>query len=872
MHNFVAKSNQNLIRKAKKLKKMVDHMEEILKILELDQRLLTDSSTKRIYFCVDFHDIFKFAYPLLDISNGKHSSVIRNFTRRATKFTDLIDEQVGRNTFFFGLPDKFYPHMLLYPHYLELRNVVFHTTPKQNIPTHGQIKSSISNVYNLETKLAEWADKIKLIPEDKDLSRDELEMWNTLAEKTPDLLYIITNLFGNGMKLIHTLYSNHKINTDTFRWNILRSLKDKKDRVNLVEHAYAKDPNPIWLELINTIRPDKKHKPQNYVDAMAITIVENLNKLLNKHGMYIFLMSSAYSMSVLLDKARDCYNQGEDINPVIKVMLDKIKLDNSKEEVPNLEKRECKKSEEEIPILRNFENFRFYNHYLTQLNKNDNNSNTILSLIRSDLKMIDSVKDIASHIEDFVDFVREQQIANVSTSDEYNDQIQIHIEAIKKFIDNAQGLRRKWFNIQSFSDSETYLKPYTKWDPNLKLIKKIMGIEKEEEKAHTIKKTLVEAIDLLRDTSRYHSLVIEKIFGLKITLMSEMLLSIGGSKFISQINEMEFLYLQKFRRFPYHLKFRNNDLKRDVEILQELMSNPNKRPNPAPAVHHLSKMIRELSDSRYWIADSGNKPDILDNPERLLASYAFLFALGHADLVKEGIDNIFSKNTKISSNPKFSLYIDEFKFINTYAELELGDFDRTTCKNFLESNNLNKENILNKPDFIEKLDPRIVHLAAYLAGYGFRKDTPHEDFDFETILRLRRRSVEILEDRKSTELLKVMSKSCLSYTLAISEEEADVEEAKTISDEIADAWGTDKMFRGCMHARGFVLYRYAKIKTDVPLAERYELAKDAVDCLKEAKKRQRYGAPLVRGKTRLPKDIKKAEDFEEDIERQLKLD
>jgi hypothetical protein len=823
--NGLKETLQRLERQSSDLNKWLQEASRTLQLLQHDHELITGTNPLRFHFAVDFHEIRGYCFPfgLDDFVEDKFPT---DKLLQENEYGKLVDDHISRSTFFFGLPKSYYPHMLLYPHYLELRNLVFHRIPSHKVRPLAAIRDALkSDLPDLEKTLMTLDEALAKRCASDALSDDAKILLETLARRTPSILYLIANLIEHGAKSLQVLLDGGRFRSDITAWPVYGLCSDTLEKKAFVRSAYSFDPNPSWLRLLNEIRTAEKYEAPNVVDSMALTIVQDLNRLFNKNGTIILLVSSTTALQSVVKRAGD----------------------------DGWLSFEYKSRMVRTPLIRGIDSFRYYNHYrLLSNDPNHPNNEELLENIRADIRRLKAAEQLRDKMDKLTKSLESQQQSGQALTD----QISSHIDSLNLFITNADELRKDLYSLQMLSDSPVFLGPYEYSNFSSESIVESLVHNGRESYRKSVRRLIVTAIKILSDTRRYHNFMTSRILRLKIGIMSELYLSAGSSELISKLGGKELTYLETFRRFPYHIAFDSAPLIKDVEKLMKTLSDPLKDPDVSLLLKHLKKMAVSLAKGLYWKGLRPKSPMTrLDHPERLLASYTFLLALGNAELVEEGVEEIFKCN--LMQRPEFAKYSQEFMLLNTYSYLEKRGYSSAACQDVLARFGVNPQNIEQGSPELTGLDPRILHLTSYIAGYGIRKGTPHPGFNQEIVTKYRRIAFSrIREELSKYTLLVDMSRSCLSYSLALSDDPKKVHEAKVISDGISTP--PEKMFRGCLHARGLVLMRYAETDSTLSDNSRCRMLEAAYECLIDAKSRKRFGAPLVKGENRLPGDIELA--------------
>jgi len=272
----------------KRKKKDFGELRENLQIIQRDLELISQKGYK-LYFAVDFHQIFKFAFPISVFVPHPWSDVPRS-SRRIRD----INEHIARAFVFYGLHPR---PILLPPHIGELEDLLDLFITKEI-------------VFDIELDtLKRWGDKY-FTSEQKQLIREAGEWFRKNPQGDPsrekwyvqlvrflyanyrDLLYLTTGLITHGIDIINDLFYSSEpkvlLCEDVFpeHQNLIKQIVSSK--VSKWFHLFQKTRGR-WL-------PDIR-------DSKAIDIVCALNNAFieDNRKERIFLISDAPSMYKVLN-------------------------------------------------------------------------------------------------------------------------------------------------------------------------------------------------------------------------------------------------------------------------------------------------------------------------------------------------------------------------------------------------------------------------------------------------------------------------------------------------------------------------------------------------------------------------------------------
>jgi hypothetical protein len=822
----------DLINDARTLYDWAVETHQILETLKMDHQLLLPPYNLNICFAVDYFDIHRFLFGVAPIHREWQYGSLRQGADRWNTESELVGEHAARVTLYYGLPRSYYPLMLLDPYYLEyLLKGSGHSTAL-DLPEYETLKSNLQNIVPALNHKLGIISRLREDPDRQDeVERAKIELYDALVEKAPSLLYAVTVLRGQSSELFSRLVPE-RLSTDISKWPLLGDCSKEEDERTVKELAIQDDINPYWLELFNEVRKGTKWENQNKFDAMALTIIENLNKWGSSRNSVVLFVSSPGGMRKVMRKAGDRAS---------------VILDQGNGQLIKLQ------------VLRNIELFKHYNRYRLQDNNSQQpNNEEIIKRIDIDL---DTLKPFTRGIIDHIIGRLQDPKGEDPGSDSHR--MRSHSNAIgviRKFVRNAKDLRRALGSAHSVMDSSTYLEPYEHlkaWFPD--------AVGDDTQEAIRFWDNAMDAIvQLLRNSDQYRDYIWKKVSQLKIGLMNELLMLDSSSKLAEELGKRaKEQSISNFQRFPFLADFSHNcKLQDDLDELQKLMGD-RKLDLEWDKVHqHLARMTDKVSMCTYWDEGEGQTKiqRLIRDPERMLLIYAFLHAWGSSKSVVDGIDSFFEPRffepIQRELPDEYARRLDDlkndFRLIRSWAELELNKFDDESRKWVMNSLNITPQRIRDDGDSVENIDCRLLHLAAYIAGLRGRDNKWCPGFDWADVVRLRELTLQAVErQRPRDRSLLDRTRVNLAYVIAMGSEKNAADKAQKVMDSVET---DDKfLFRGCLHAKGYVKMRLGMMATD--MREQYDYYREAEGYFLFANTRRRFASPAVHGKNRLKDDL-----------------
>lgn len=270
-----------------------------LLMLEYDHKLLVEYGYE-IFFAVDFHEMYSFAFPFGDLLlSGKDI-----FSEDSIK--SITNAQIARSYLFFGEKDIVGPPILLPPHEKELRRTIKHYLEPESV-----FLRAILQVDDLRKLKERIIDELKMFPEvrqafikykkSEDIpKRSYSALFDYFEQRFRALTHALSGVATGGfiaLRKLITSESNKKAPVQyAFRvWPQYMTYIEKIMKSELI--------NSDWREYLVKLR-GKELSISNLRDAQALEIIFGINKKINKNKKVLLLVSDVYSMQAALKIAR----------------------------------------------------------------------------------------------------------------------------------------------------------------------------------------------------------------------------------------------------------------------------------------------------------------------------------------------------------------------------------------------------------------------------------------------------------------------------------------------------------------------------------------------------------------------------------------
>lgn len=283
----------------RKMKKKINKAFDSLLLLERDHTLLVEYAYE-IFFAVDYHEMYSFAFPFDDLLRSG-TDIFSDDT-----INSITNAQIARAYLFYGKKDIVGPPILLPPHEQELRR-----TLRQFIKPESEFLSAILQVNNIKQFDSIITNELKKFPKvrrayDRFLDSGEVpkDSYTALFEYfekrfrplTHALSGAATGGFSDLRKLITSELNKEAPVQYAFRvWPQFMNFIEEKMKTALKDS--------IWKEKFKEIRGEEL-SISNKRDTQALELVFGLNKKMNIDKKVILVVSNVYSMQSVLNQSK----------------------------------------------------------------------------------------------------------------------------------------------------------------------------------------------------------------------------------------------------------------------------------------------------------------------------------------------------------------------------------------------------------------------------------------------------------------------------------------------------------------------------------------------------------------------------------------
>lgn len=256
-----------------------------LTLMQSDLELILEGF--EIYLAVDFHDIYQYCFPFMDLNDLK---TIQDESKRLS----FLKKHITRSFVYFKL-EKLYnvPILLLPPYRRECDDFI----KRLNRHTSRYIAENIQR--EIDIKL------IKSIIKNYNSSEGDTDLdklVNTMDQKALELIFFMNRSQHSGIDLLEELFQKYiKIDPSFLQYGTPLYAGYLKDIVyRATKLSIMNGENSGYEDKLKQIRPYYDKEAQNKRDAEAIRYVYNINKELINYKKAVILFSSAPHMSRLM--------------------------------------------------------------------------------------------------------------------------------------------------------------------------------------------------------------------------------------------------------------------------------------------------------------------------------------------------------------------------------------------------------------------------------------------------------------------------------------------------------------------------------------------------------------------------------------------